>query len=61
MPGESLHADVAGPIVPVGIGKAKYVLVVVDELTRFSWVFPMREKAQTARLLALLIQCINTI
>ena len=59
-PGESLHADVAGPIVPMGIGNAKYVLVVVDECTRYSWVFPMRKKAQTARLLALLIQRINT-
>ena len=36
MPGESLHADVAGLIVPMGIGKATYVLVVVDELTRYS-------------------------
>ena len=35
MPGETLHADVAGPIVPMGIGKAKYFLIVVDELTRF--------------------------
>ena len=60
MPGESLHADVAGLIVPMGIGNAKYVLVVVDELTRFSWVFPLRKNAQTARLLALLIQRINT-
>ena len=58
--GESLHADVAGPTVPMGIGKAKYVLVVVDECTRNSWVFPMRKKAQTARLLSLLIQRINT-
>ena len=46
-------------IVPMGIGKAKYVLVVVDECTRYSWVFPMRKKARTARLLALLIQRIN--
>ena len=60
MPGESLHADVAGPIVPMGIGKAKYVLVVVDELTHVSWVFPLRKKTQAARLLALLIQRINT-
>ena len=45
MPGEPLLADVAGLIVPMGIGKAKYVLVVVDELTRFSWVFPMRKQA----------------
>ena len=35
-PGESLHADVAGPIVPMGIGQAKYVLVAVDELTRYA-------------------------
>ena len=60
MPGESLHADVAGPIVPMGIGKAKYVFVAVHELTRFSWVFPMRKKAQTARVQALLIQRIKT-
>ena len=60
MPGESVHADVAGPIVPMGIGKAKYALVVVDELTCFTWVFPMQKKAQTAWLLALLIQRINT-
>ena len=59
-PGESLHVDVAGPIVPVGIGQAKYNLVAVDELTRYAWVFPMRKKSQTARLLALLIERINT-
>ena len=35
-PGESLLADVAGPIVPMGIGQAKYVLVEVDELTRYA-------------------------
>ena len=58
-PRESLHVDVAGPIVPMGIGQAKYVLVAVDELTRYAWVFPMRRKSQTARLLALLIQCNN--
>ena len=38
-PSESLHADVAGPILPMGIGKAKYVLIVVDEFTRYSWSF----------------------
>ena len=57
-PGE-LHADVVGRIVPMGIGRAKYILVAVDELTRYTWVFPMRKKSQTARLLALLIQRIN--
>ena len=59
-PGELLHADVAGDIVPMGIGQAKYVLVAVDELMRYAWVFPMRKTSETARLLALLIQRINT-
>ena len=59
-PGESLHEDVAGPIVPMRIGHAMYVLVAVDELTRYAWVLPMWKKSQTARLLALLIQQINT-
>ena len=35
-PGESQHADVAGPIVPMGIGHVKYGLVAVDEFTRFA-------------------------
>ena len=59
-PGESLHADVAGPIVPMGIGHAKYALVAADELTRNAWVFPKRKKSQAARLLALPIQHIKT-
>ena len=59
-PGESLHADVADSIVPMGIGQAKYVFVAVNELTRYARVFPMQKKAQTPRLLALLIQRINT-
>ena len=58
-PGESLHMDVAGPIVLMGIVQAKYVLVAVDELTRYALVFPMQKKAETARPLALLIQRIN--
>ena len=60
MPGESLHADVVCPIVPMGIVQAKYVLVVVDELTRFASAFPVQKNAQPARMLALLTQRINT-
>lgn len=44
MPGESLYADVAGPIVHIGIGQAMHVLVVVDELTCFAWVFLCRKR-----------------
>ena len=59
-PGASLHVDVAGPIVPMGIGGVKYILAVVDEWSRFAWTFPMNKKSQSARLLALLVHCINT-
>ena len=41
-PGECYFADVAGPIRLVGIGGAKYILVAVDEYTRFLHVMPMR-------------------
>ena len=41
-PGASLHADVAGSIVPMGIGGVKYILAVVDEGSRFAWTFPTR-------------------
>ena len=39
--GECYHADVAGPIRPLGTG-AKYVLAVVEEYTRYLHVIPMR-------------------
>ena len=32
--GASLHADVVGPIVPMGIGGVKYILAVVDAWSR---------------------------
>ena len=55
-PGECYFADVAGPIRPVGIGGAKYILVAVDAHTRFLYVMPMRRKAQAASLLAKLLE-----
>ena len=59
-PGGSLHADVAGPIVPMGIGGVKYILAVVDEWSRFAWTFPIKKTPQSARLLTLLVQRITT-
>ena len=59
-PGASRHADVAGPVVPTGIGGVEYVLAAVDGWSRFLWALPMKKKSQTSRLLALLVQRINT-
>ena len=55
-PGECYFADVAGPISPLGIGGAKYILVAVDAFTRFLHVIPMRGKSQAASLLAQLFE-----
>ena len=54
--GEYYFADVAGPIHPLGIGGAIYILVTVDAFTRFLHVMPMRRKDQVASLLAQLFE-----
>ena len=50
-PTECYFADVAGPISPLGIGRAKYVLVAVDAYTQFLHAMPMRRKSKAASLL----------
>ena len=55
-PGECYFADVVGPINPLGIGGAKYILVDVDAFTTFLHVMPMRRKSQAASLLAQLFE-----
>ena len=55
-PGECYFADAAGPISPLGIGGAKYVLVAFDAYTRFLHFMPMRRKSQAASLLAQLFE-----
>ena len=55
-PGECNFADVAGPISPLGIGGAKYILVAVDAYTLFLHDMPMRRKSQAASLPAQLFE-----
>ena len=55
-PGEVYFADEAGPITPLDIGKAKYILVAVDAFTRYLHVMPMRRKSQAVSLLAQLFE-----
>ena len=47
--GQSLHADLTGPMSPVGIGGVKYVLVVVDAWTRYVFAFPCKTKKEVDR------------
>jgi hypothetical protein len=39
MPLELIHMDLFGPIAYISIGGSKYCLVIVDDYSRFTWVF----------------------
>jgi transposase InsO family protein len=38
-PLELLHMDLFGPVACLSIGGSKYGLVIVDDFSRFTWVF----------------------
>jgi transposase InsO family protein len=46
-PLELLHMDLFGPISYISIDGSKYCLVIVDDYSRFTWVFFLQEKSQT--------------
>jgi hypothetical protein len=46
-PLELLHIDLFGLIAYISIGGSKYCLVIVDDYSRFTWVFFLQEKSQT--------------
>jgi transposase InsO family protein len=46
-PLELLHMDLFGQIAYISIGGSKYCLVIVDDYSRFTWVFFLQEKSQT--------------
>jgi hypothetical protein len=44
IPLELLHMDLFGPIAYISIGGSKYCLIIVDDYSRFTWVFFLQEK-----------------
>jgi transposase InsO family protein len=46
-PLELLHMDLFGPVVYLSIGGSKYGLVIVDDFSRFTWVFFLQDKSET--------------
>jgi transposase InsO family protein len=50
-PLELLHMDLFGPIAYISIDGSKYCLVIVDDYSRFTWVFFLQEKSQTQKTL----------
>uniref|UniRef100_T1IWL6 Endonuclease n=1 Tax=Strigamia maritima TaxID=126957 RepID=T1IWL6_STRMM len=45
-PLELLHMDLWGPCPVPSLGEARYLLCVVDDATRYTWIFPLRSKDQ---------------
>ncbi|KAK1414838.1 hypothetical protein QVD17_30597 [Tagetes erecta] len=50
-PLQMLHMDLFGPTNVQSIGKKSYCLVIIDDFTRFSWVYFLHVKSETAELL----------
>ena len=46
-PLEMLHMDLFGPVAYLSIGGSKYGLVIVDDFSRFTWVFFLQDKSET--------------
>ena len=44
---ELLHMDLMGPMQVESIGGKRYVFVLVDDFTRFTWIKFIREKSDT--------------
>jgi transposase InsO family protein len=45
-PLELLHMDIFGPVAYVSIGGNKYGFVIVDDYSRYTWVFCMKDKSK---------------
>ncbi|KAK1421788.1 hypothetical protein QVD17_24420 [Tagetes erecta] len=50
-PLQMLHMDLFGPTNVQSIGKKSYCFVIIDDFTRFSWVYFLHVKSETAELL----------
>ncbi|CAL9011462.1 unnamed protein product, partial [Prunus brigantina] len=46
-PLELIHMDLIGPIQTISLGGKKYILVVVDDYSRFTWVAFLKDKGET--------------
>ncbi|GKD18404.1 integrase, catalytic region, zinc finger, CCHC-type containing protein, partial [Tanacetum coccineum] len=48
---ELLHMDLCGPIRVASINGKKYILVIVDEFSRYTWVYFLRSKDETPEII----------
>ncbi|KAI3718757.1 hypothetical protein L6452_19640 [Arctium lappa] len=55
-----LHVDLCGPMKTKSLGRKKYVLVVVDDYSRYTWVKFLKSKDETPEVLINLIKSTQT-
>jgi transposase InsO family protein len=55
-PLEMLYMDLFGPVAYISIGGNKYGLVIVDDYSRFTWVFILQDKSETQEVLKKLLK-----
>jgi transposase InsO family protein len=48
---EMLHIDLFGPITYISIGGNKYGLVIIDDYSRFTWIFFLHDKSEIQEVL----------
>nr|GEW76633.1 putative ribonuclease H-like domain-containing protein [Tanacetum cinerariifolium] len=60
-PLQRLHMDLFGPTFVKSLNKKSYCLVVIDDYSRFSWVFFLATKDETNRILKTFITSIETL
>jgi hypothetical protein len=53
---EMLHIDLFGLIAYISIGDNKYGLVIVDDYSRFTWVFFLQDNGETQEVLKKLLK-----
>ncbi|TLX69460.1 transposase family protein, partial [Labilibacter sediminis] len=58
-PLELLHIDLCGPSSVESMSGKKYILVIVDEFSRFTWVYFLRQKSETTATLIKFIKYIE--
>jgi hypothetical protein len=50
-PLEMLYVDLFGPIAHISIGGNKYGLIIIDDYSRFTWMFLLQDKSETQEVL----------
>ncbi|GJU48656.1 retrovirus-related pol polyprotein from transposon TNT 1-94 [Tanacetum coccineum] len=54
-----LHIDLFGPVSPMSINHKKYTLVIVDEYSRYTWVYFLRNKSQAPEMIMSFVRMVE--